>query len=233
MSTPSERMIVSALQRATDGFELPPESRWIRERRPTSRVWAFALAAAAALFIVAVGGAVAALREEARVVPASGVDTFAAREDAAWARLRSALPPEFVVLRPTWIPAEFRGSDDCPSPSSSAEQAGGGYATGPVASYGVEYRGRMLPNGRCLKLILTATFRIEERTSVNSTSNDCPQVSTAQTRGTTARVGACVGGATTISWNESGATYEIESLSPRYVDFADLVRIVRGLEPVR
>ena len=97
MSTPSEQLVVSALRRAADEVVLPPESRWIRERGSTAHMWTVAVVLAATVFIVAVGGAITALRAEPRVVPAAQRDAFSAAEDAAWARVRAEVPPDVVV----------------------------------------------------------------------------------------------------------------------------------------
>ncbi len=235
MNNPSEQWIVSALRRATDRMELPPESRWIRERRSTSHRSSLAMVAAATILVIAVGGAISALRVEPRVVPASGVDPFVAREDAAWARVRSQLPSAFVVLRPTWIPAEFRGSGDCLSPSGSAEAAGSGYARGAAPYYSMDYKSSVLAGGMCAGFQLQGTLSVLKYPAPN-----CVLVGTLAARGTTVGIQSCVGHgpqapaggtvSTGLWWVENGATYEIGS---RDVDLADLIRIVRSLEPVK
>lgn len=146
MTAPSEQWIVSALRQATDRMPLPPESRWIRERRSTARVSTIAVVGAAAIFIVAVGITVGGgLRVDPRLVPgAVGTGTFEAREDAEWrvarAVARAALPSSLVLLRPAWIPAELGGSAECPSPLVSVT---------PGAGYQALYQGRVLSNGEC------------------------------------------------------------------------------------
>ena len=72
MTTQSEQWIVSALREATDRMPLPPESRWIRERRSRPSVSMILLVGVAAMLIVAAGMTIGALRVEPRLVPASG-----------------------------------------------------------------------------------------------------------------------------------------------------------------
>jgi len=244
MSTPSEQLIVNALRRATDRMALPPESRWIRERRASSPGSTLALVVAAAVLVIAVGGAINALRTEPRVVPASGVDPFMAREDAAWARVRSDLPSDFVVLRPSWIPAEFRGSGDCPSPTGSAEALGHGYARGPTPSYTVDYKSNLLSDGMCAGFELVGAFRtggFPEPGAAPTPRSGCVPVGTLAARGTVVGVQTCVEHGpqtrppgrdvyTWLWWTENGGTYQIGS---RDIELADLIRIVRSLEPVR
>src|SRR6185503_5649006 len=119
MTTPSEQWIVSELRRATDRMPLPPESRWVRERRSTPRTSTVAVVAAAAILIVAFGMTIGALRVEPRLVPAAGPSAFDVAEDEAWKSARALIASDLVLLRPTWVPSEFRGSGTsaCPLPS--------------------------------------------------------------------------------------------------------------------
>lgn len=229
MTTPSEQWIVSALRQATDRMPLPPESRWIRERRSTPRLSTITMVSAAAILIIGIVGAISGLRPEPRVVPAARADAFAAREDAEWTLARSALPSDFVLLRPSWIPAEFRGSAECASPWASFETLSPGYR--------VRYQGLILPNGRCAWILLTGVSRI---VSYAGLPDGLDEVGTVDARGTVIHVRSGTPRTNFGSppprdqihlwWNESGATYEVITNA---AELADLVRLIRSLEPVR
>jgi hypothetical protein len=229
VTTPSEQLIVSALRRATDAMPLPPESRWIRERGSTSRLSAMLMISVTAVLVIAVVVATNSRRLEPRVVPAAGADAFAAREDAEWALAHAVLPSDFVLLRPTWIPSEFRGSAECASPWASFETLS--------PSYVVKYQGQTLPNGRCAWIVLTGVSRT---TSYAGLPDGLDDTGTIDVRGTVVHVRSGTprtnfGSPPLLDqirlwWNESGATYEVFTNA---ADLADLVRVVRGLEQMR
>jgi hypothetical protein len=228
MTTPTEQLIVSALRRATDGMPLPPESRWIHEHGSTSRLSRMVMISAAAVLLIALVAS-SGLRVDPRVVPGSSADAFVLREDAEWGLTQSALPSAFVVLRPTWIPAEFRGSAECPSQWSSFETL--------TPSYLVRYQGDLLPNGRCARLEITG---VSEIVSYAGLPDGLDETGTVDARGTVVYVRSGTPrtnlGSPTLPhqirlwWNESGATYEVMSND---LEIADLVRVVRSLEPMR
>ncbi len=230
MTTPSEQWIVSALRQATDRMPLPPESRWIRERRSTPRVSTIAVVGAAAIFIVAVGITIGALRVEPRVVPAAGPSEFAVAEDTEWRIARFALPSDLVLLRPAWVPSEFRGSAQCPSPWALISRP----------SYSVRYQGRVLPDGSCASLVLYGQLGTQDDTDL---PDGLIETGTVNARGTTVHVRSRVPLPNVdpplpfpqihLWWNESGAHYDVMSSDLELVDLVDLVRVIRSLEPVR
>lgn len=235
MTTPSEQWIVSALRQATDRMPLPPESRWIREPRSRSRLSTVAIVGVAAIFIVAVGMTIGALRVEPRVVPAAGPDPFAVAEDREWRITRFAVATELVLLRPTWIPSEYRGSAECPSPwALIGTRATEGRTSN--SGYSVEYRGRVRPDGRCASLVLTGQLGAQD-------DQDDPYLGLIETetfiaRGTTVHVQSRLPHTSDsppfpdihLWWNESGAHYDVLSYD---VELVDLIRMIRSLEPMR
>lgn len=236
MTTPSEQWIVSALREATDRMPLPPESRWIRDYRSAPSVSMILLVGVAAILIIAVGMTIGALRVEPRLVPAAaGVrpSTFAEAEDREWRITRFAVASDLVLLRPTWIPADYRGSVECPSPWSLIGMGATPSRTD-FSSYSVEYR-RQQPDGRCLSLSLYGQLGEQEDTSPFGIEAD-----TFDARGTTVHVERL--SRTDLDppppfmlhlwWNEPGAHYDVLS-GDTDVQLVDLIRIVRSLEPVR
>jgi hypothetical protein len=229
MTSLSEQSIVSALRQATDRMPLPPESRWVREPGSTPRGWTIAAVAAAAIFIVALGITIGALRVEPRLVPAAGPGAFAVAEDTEWRIARAALPSDLVLLRPTWVPSEFRGSAECRSPLAF---------TGPGPSYSVLYRGRALGDGRCTGLVLYGQLGTQDDTDL---VDGLTETDTINARGTTVHVRSGVPRTNSefppplpqnihLWWNESGAHYDVFSSD---VELVDLVRVIRSLEPMR
>jgi hypothetical protein len=229
MTTPSEQWIVGALRQATDRMALPPESRWIRGHHSTPHAPTIAVVGIIAIFIVAVGITIGALRVEPRAVPAAGGDAFVVREDAEWTLAKSSLPSDFVLLRPSWFPSEFHGSADCPSPWATLDVLNTGYV--------VRYQGRTLPNGRCAWLLITGT-----RATVNyaELTDGLIETNTVNARGTVIHIRSGtprtnLGSPPALPqiylwWRESGATYEVISNDAELVD---LVRVIGGLEPMR
>ncbi|HEV8671011.1 MAG TPA: hypothetical protein VGS01_09795 [Candidatus Limnocylindria bacterium] len=237
MTTPSEQWIVSALRQSTDRMPLPPESRWVRERRSTPHVSTIAVVGAAAIFAIVVAGAISGLRVEPRVVPAASADAFAAREDAQWASIRYALPSDLVMLRPTWIPAAFRGSADCPSPSASFSLVPYPNSSPAANGYFVVYQSTVLSHGRCGWLLINAQLGV---VSYAGREDGLVDSGTVDARGAAihVRIGTPPADPRNpqppdiidLWWNESGATYEVISND---LELADLVRIVRSLEPAQ
>ena len=243
MTTPSEQWIVSALREATDRMPLPPESRWIRERRSTPSMSTILLVGVAAMLIIAVGTTIGALRVEPRLVPAAaGVrpSTFAETEDREWRITRYAVTSDLVVLRPTWVPAEYRGSAECPSPWALIG-SGATPSRTDFSSYYVHYRSRLLPDGRSC-----AAFELY---GYLGTSDDPKPVdglveTTVDARGTTVHVRSGVPRMNLtppsavpefvqeLWWRESGAFYALISFNPD-LELVDLIRVVNSLEPVR
>lgn len=257
MTNPTEQWVVSALRQGTDRMPLPPESRWIRERRSTSRVATILVVGLVAVFIITVGVTIGALRVEPRLVPAAGAPrAIEAREDAEWTTARAALPSALVLLRPAWIPAELRGSAECPSPLVSVT---------PGAGYQALYQGRVLSNGECASA--SAPMAVPTSTGWRTTmwlaygaelgSGDhhsdpsrrscgpldpcgpMVEIGTFNERGTTVHVsrfpGTAVGSRPSdfqihLWWNESGAHYDMLAND---VELDDLLRVIRSLEPVQ
>lgn len=228
MTSPSEHWIVSELRHATDRMPLPPESRWVRERRSVLSPSTIAAVSALAILTIALLGGIGALRTEQRVVPAAGADAFAIREDGEWRLTQSMVPSTLPVLRPTWIPGEFRGSPTCPSPWATLDSLGPGYL--------VRYQSRPLPDGRCTWLLVTGVAKIVSYAGIPDGLSD---TGTVDARGTVIHVRSGtpimgIGSPAALEqirlwWNESGATYEVVSND---LEIAELVRVVRSLEPM-
>lgn len=246
MTTPSEQWIVSALRQATDRMPLPPESRWIRERRSTARVSTIAVVGAAAIFIVAVGITIGALRVEPRLAPAASPSAFAVAEDTEWRIVRFAVPSDLVLLRPAWIPSEFRGSTECPSPWALIGPRSQPSRQDPDPGYSVRYQGRVLSDGiqpspfgpsSCAWLVLSGELGTWDLTDV---PDGLIETGTLDARGTTVHVLSGVPRTPVgfpialphihLWWNESGAHYDVISND---LELVDLVRVIRSLEPVR
>lgn len=234
MSSPYEHSIGRALQNAAATIPAPPESRWVPDRRARSGAIAAVIAIAAAILILLSGVAIVVSRP---TVPAAPGDQFSVTDDAAWAQVRSALPSA-LVLRPTWIPGEFRrtGSGDCPSPTTSIQNADG--------TYKVTYLGtvvRMPPNSRnaspqsCTRVELT-TLTVKPADSFYGVQ--LVDVAPINARGTTVRVRVGprvfdVSGQPHqliyMNWLEGGTSYELNTLD---VSLTDLTRVLRSLEPM-
>jgi hypothetical protein len=231
MSSPYEQSIGRALQSAAAGIPAPPESRWVPDRRARSGANAAIITIAAAILILLSGIAIVALP---RATPAAPRDPFSVADDAAWTQVRSALASA-LVLRPTWIPDEFKltGSSECPSPTASIQNADG--------TYKVTYLGtvvRMPPNSRnatpqsCTRVeIKTLTVKPEEFVQL-------VDVAPINARGTTVRVrvGPRVFDLNGqphqliyMNWLEGGTSYELNTLD---VNLTDLTRVLRSLEPM-
>lgn len=243
MTTPSEQWIVSALRQATDRMPLPPESRWIRERRSTPRAWTIAVVGAAAIFIVAVGVTIGALRVEPRLAPAAGSSAFVEAEDREWRIARFAITSDLVLLRPAWIPSEYRGSAECPSPWALIGTGATNSRTS-TSGYLVEYRGRRLPDGRCALIQLYGLLGTQD--DVDVLIDGLIETGTVDARGTTVHVRSDgdlrrqpdAPGSTPqiyvrrLWWNESGAHYDVIS-DDVDLELVDLIRVINSLEPMR
>ena len=241
MTTPSEQWIVSALRQATDRMPLPPESRWTRERQSTQHGSTIVLVGVAAALIIVVGMTIGALRVEPRAVPAAGGDAFAVAEDKEWRITRFAVASDLVVLRPTWIPSEFRGSVECPSPWALVGTGATPSRTS-TSGYYVQYRGRLLPDGRSC-----AAFELYGQ--LGAFDDPRPPVdglveTIVDARGTTVHVRSGVPRTDLVPppqlpefvrelwWMESGAFYAVISNDPD-LELVDLIRVVNSLEPMR
>ena len=233
MSSPFEQSIGRALQNAAATIPVPPESRWVPDRRARSGANAAVLVVAAAMLILLGGIAVTALP---RAVPATPADPFGVADDAAWGQVHSAIPSA-VVLRPTWIPDEFKrtGTGDCLSPTASVQNASG--------TYTVTYLGTLfhMPPGSknpqaCTRVELkTLTVKPED----SFYGVQLVDVAPINARGTTVRVRVGprvfdVNGQPHqliyMNWLEGETSYELNALD---VNLTDLTRVLRGLEPMR
>lgn len=233
MSSLSEESIGRALQNAAARIPGPPESRWVPDRRSRSGAKMAILVVAAAILIVLSGIAITAAP---RAVPASPGDPFSVAEEAAWAQVRLTFPSA-VVLRPTWVPDEFKstGSGECPSPTASVQNANG--------TYTVTYLGtliRMPPGSKNAQ----ACTRVELKTLIVTPEDSfygvqLVDVAPINARGTTVRVRVGprvfdVNGQPHqliyMNWLEAGTSYELNTLD---VNLTDLAHVLRGLEPMK
>jgi hypothetical protein len=227
MSSPYEQSIARALQNAAARISAPPESRWVPERRSRSGADVAVLAIAGAILILLTGIAITALP---RTVPSSPGDPFSVADEAAWMQVRSTLPSA-LVLRPTWIPDEFKrtGSGDCPTPTASIQDANGTYTLF-----------RMPPGSRNPQ----ACTRVELKTLIVKPEDSfygvqLVDVAPINARGTTVRVRVGprvldVNGQPHqliyMNWLERGTSCELNTLD---VNLTDLTRVLRSLEPMK
>jgi hypothetical protein len=229
-----EQSIGRALQRATDRISLPPESRWLPERRVGQSAMPALTVIATALLIVAAGVAVNSFRES-RIVSGQN-EAFQQADNAAWATVRARFPGA-VVLRPTWIPDEFKrtGSGECPSPAVSIQNQN--------ATYTVSYYGTWFFNQGNRQGAAGACTRVEFKTLTVSPEDSfygvqLVDVAPINARGSTVRVR--VGPRVLdrdglphqliyLNWLENGTSYELNTLD---VGLTDLTRVLRSLEPM-
>jgi len=235
MSSPYEQSIGRALQNATARIPAPPESRWVPDRRARSGANAVVLALAAAILILLSGMAVMALP---RAAPAAPGDAFSVADDAAWAQVRLVLPSA-IVLRPTWIPDEFKrtGSGDCPWPTASIQNANGTYT---VTYLGTLFRmppGSKNPNPQACTRVELKTLIVQPEDSFYGVQ--LVDIAPINARGTTVRVRVGprvldVNGQPHqliyMNWLEGGTSYELNTLD---VNLTDLTRVLRSLEPMK
>ncbi len=233
MSATPEQLIARALRGATDQIALPAESRWIPTRRASASAMHPTVAVAGAILIVAAGLGINSFRE-ARLVPATQPNAFQAADDAEWSRIRAELPADALVLRPTWIPAEFGevGTSECPTPMGAAFAANGRYDF----DY---YKGKRIHVRNPRAGAAPACARIEIRTDAYTVSPQLTEVGVLNERRTTVQVrtGPRVFDIDDqphqliyLNWTEDGAQVELSSLD---VELADLLRVLRSLEPMK
>jgi hypothetical protein len=229
MSTPSEQWIVNTLRQATENIPVPPEARWIREhhaRRP-----AFMMLIAATLFVAVVAMTVSSLTE--RVVPAT--TNFLAADDAAWQQVRAALPSDVVVLRPTYLPSQFKtiGTKDCPSPFATWSIANRSYDV--IYLSGTVVSPQTKPENRSCVRLEFSIARANETVSAGLSD-----AGTIAGRGTSilVRYGADfidrISGArhhlVYLNWTENETAYEISTFD---LSTQELSSIIAGLEAVQ
>jgi hypothetical protein len=231
MNAPSEQWIVGELRRAASRYPLPPESGWVPERRSTSRGWTTAMALATVIFAVAVVAAVNA-QLESRLVPS--MDPFVVVEDAEWARVRSGIPADVVVLRPAWIPPQFHDPTTCPFQPSVL-------GTVDRLRYTVRYFGRPLASGLCEFLDFTEVPDVRSYTGYPDNLVDFGPLYGVRESVVWVRSGTTGASRdlkyygeseqlTYIWWNEGGRTYEVGGVN---VSIGDLVRVLMELEVAR
>jgi hypothetical protein len=210
------------------------------------------LVGVAAILIIVVGITIGGLRVEPRAVPAAGPDAFAVAEDREWRITRFAITSDLVVLRPTWIPARYRGSADCPSPWALVG-TGATQSRTSSSGYYVEYRrdalpgelagpgGRVMPDGRSCGVfeLYGEVGAFDDPRPVDGLVE-----TTVDARGTTVHVRRGVPRSDLVApaplpqfvwelwWHESGAFYSVISYDPD-LELVGLIRVVRSLEPVR
>ena len=232
MISSSDEQVVTALRVAANRIVVPPESRWVRERRSARAEWLMAALAIAAL--VAIVGALGRGQRtvpgsvshtlppaETRAASATAPAAFDVYDDAPWVAARAKAAPDFVVLRPTWLPSTPEAASKCEirslrwgSDTSSEE-------------YHVFYEN----NG--VRPPCSLMFGGHRDTTL---AGDLPSYSPAPlatfvTRGTVVYIRQSGPDAPVyLGWLEDGAFYEVIA---RGYELSDLVRAVHSLEPVR
>jgi hypothetical protein len=226
----SDEQVVIALRVAAHKIVVPPESRWVRERRSFRAEWMMAMLAILALVAI-----VAALRGEPRTVPgsvshtvppsetpaasASGPVTFDLYDDAPWVTARAKAAPDFVVLRPTWLPRTPDAASKCEinllrlGEDTSSE----------------EYHVWYVSTGVSPCMLMFGAHR-----DVNW-GGDLPNASPAPlatfvARGSVVYIRERDPSHLLLLWQENGAIYEV--IAQGY-ELSDVVRAVHTLEPVR
>jgi hypothetical protein len=235
MSMTPDQTIGRALQRATDGIGLPPESRWLPQPRARSGAMSALTVIVAAVLIVAAGIGINSFRQS-RIVSGQ-LDAFRQADDAAWAQVRAQYPAA-VILRPTWIPDQFKqtSSTECPSPQVSIQNASGNYVVSYYGTWFFNKGNKQGPQGACTRVELK-TLSVRPEDSFEGVQ--LVDVAPISARGTTVRVR--VGPRVLdrndlphqliyLNWLENGTSFELNTLD---VDLTDLTRVLRGLEPMR
>jgi hypothetical protein len=159
-------------------------------------------------------------------------------EEREWRNARTTIDSDLALLRPAWLPAEFRDSGECGSPwvlvGPGATLSGPSYS-----SYKADYRGRRLPDGSCSWLSFYGQLGSQDDGGqpFHSIETD-----TFDARGTTVHVERGVPRTDPrdppppfvvhLWWNEPGTLYDVLSNVPG-LDLADVSRIVRSLEAMR
>lgn len=236
MISSSDEQVVIALRAAAHRIVVPPESRWVRERQSVRAVWMMA-----ALAIVALGAIVGALRGEPRTVPgsvwhtvppsethaasASGPVTFDLYDDAPWVTARARAAPDFVVLRPTWLPHAPDAASKC---EINLLRLGEDTSSGLTSSeeYHVLY---VSVGGWPCSLAFGGHanwFGLAGRVP-----NESPApLATFVSRGSVVYIRESGPGAYLFLWVENGAIYEVVAQG---YELSDLIRAINSLEPVR
>lgn len=233
MISSSDEQVVVALRVAAQRIVVPPESRWIRERRSVRAQWLMATLAVVAL--VALVAIVGGLRGERRTVPGSvphtappsptrvapvwGPGQFDVSDDAPWVIARAKAAPDFVVLRPTWLPRPPDAASTC---KLNLQRLGEGTSSD---EYHVLYVG---VGGPCS--LLFGGHRDANWGGDLANRSPAP-LATFVARGNVAYIREDGAGLSySISWIENGAFYEV--IAQAY-ELSDLIRAVNSLEPVR
>ncbi len=237
MISSSDEQVVIALRVAAHKIVVPPESRWVRERQSVRAEWMMA-----ALAIVALVAIVGALRGEPRTVPgsishtvppsetpaasASGPVTFDLYDDAPWVTARAKAAPDFVVLRPTWLPRTPDAASKCEiNLLRLGEDNSGGYGATSSEEYHVWYIG----TGVSPCLLMFGAHRDANWGGDLPNASPAP-LATFVARGSVVYIRERGPGAFLLLWFENGAIYEV--IAQGY-ELSDVVRAVNSLEPVR
>lgn len=245
MISSSDQEVVIALRVAASRIVVPPEERWVRERRSAQRAWVIATLA---LVLVALIAAVGALRGEPRTVPGSGSHTappagspaggvvttaYGVTDDTPWIRARAGVAPGFVVLRPTWLPRASEVASRCElDVLRYAEE-------NPSNGYHVSYDGTSNNGDRCGFLLgghrdpsLSGAANLAEMSRHGfGTDRTGAPLATFMTRGSVVYMWDYAGtGGVLAEWIEPGAYYEVIGFG---FELGDLIRLVNSLEPVR
>ena len=228
MISSSDQQVVVALRVAAGRIVVPPEERWVRERRSAQRAWVIATLA---LALVALIAAVGALRSEPRTVPGSGSQivppvrspaataigaAFDLSDNTPWIEARGKAAPDFIVLKPTWLPSAFDSASQC---AVDVHRLGEGTST---EEYHVFYTSSRRPCWLAL-----GGHRDPNWSGDLSKSS----LATFVARGGVVYVREQAGGGVIdVLWLENGAFYEV---SGKDFELGDLIRVVNSLEPMR
>jgi hypothetical protein len=229
----SYESIGRTLQDAAARIPVPPQSRWVPDvRRRSSAGHTFATIAAATL-VVMLGAAVIAFRPG--IVPAAQADRFLSEDAAAWAQVRINVPPDGLVLRPTWLPIEYRAdSPECPSPMASTQEASGTFSV--RYSAGFIYAPQRAPKAECTRIEIK-TLTVSPEASFYGVG--LVDVAPIDARGTTVRVRIgsefhdASGRAYNLiyfNWWEAGVSYELNTYG---ANMNDLILVLRDLKPMK
>lgn len=229
MNMSSEQSVGRAIEAAASRIALPPRSRWIPEERQRSGAFSTAAVVLGGLVLVILVGVQLAFMREQGTRVGGQPNAFQLADDAEWARIRTSLPPDVLVLRPTWIPVAFSevGTSDCPTPLGIAI----------VSDRGYDF------NYRMGKLINPANAnscaKIQIRRNAYQVSPQLADAGVLDERGTV--VGVRLGPQVVdsagnphqliyLNWVEDGTQFELSTLD---VGMRDTLRVLRGLAPMR
>lgn len=242
MISSSDQQVVIALRVAAGRIVVPPEERWVRERRSDQRAWVIATLA---LALVALVAAVGALRGEPRTVPGSGSHTappagspvgdvvtttvYGVTDDTPWIRARARVAPGFAVLRPTWLPGASDPASQCELDALryAEEQSTDVYHLSYDGSRNGNRCGFLLGGHRDPTLSGAADLAAMSRHGFAANRTGAP-LATFMTRGSVVYVWEYAGGAL-AEWIEPGAYYEVIAS----LELSELIRVVNSLEPMR